>query len=56
MAAYEGNKATFEGQQRENAFSNQREFDNFLADFDIFEKNRKRASDELWRGASAGGL
>ena len=48
---YEGNKATFEGQQRENALMNQREFDNFLADFDIFRDNKKRVRDNLFDAA-----
>lgn len=52
---YEGNKATFEGQQRENELINQREFNNFLADFDIFEKSRRRAGDYLFQGAGLGG-
>jgi len=41
--------------QRENQSMNQREFDNFLAEFDIFERNRRRAGDYLLQGASMGG-
>jgi hypothetical protein len=51
---YEGNKATFEGLQRDNLLMNQRDFDNFLANFDIFEKNRRRAGDYVTWAAGQG--
>lgn len=52
---FDANKAVFEAQERENVRSNQREVDNFLSDFDIFEKNRRRAGDYLFRAAELGG-
>lgn len=39
---------------RDNEMMNQREFNNFLADFDIFEKNRRRTGDYLFAGAGLG--
>lgn len=51
---FDANRVGFEGAQRENALMNQRQFDNFLADFDIFRDDRKRISDELWRAAGGG--
>lgn len=51
---YEGNKAQFTAQQRENELMNSRDFDNFLADYDIFEKNRRRAGDYLFQAAELG--
>jgi hypothetical protein len=53
---FEESKAEFAPQQRENEMFNQREFDNFLASYDIFDRDKRRASDELWRGANAGGV
>lgn len=47
---YQGSKATFDAQQRESELVNNRNFDSFLADYDIFTRDRKRVSDELWRG------
>ena len=52
---YQGNKATFDAQQRENELLNQRNFDQFLADYDVFNRDRKRAGDYLQWGAGQGG-
>lgn len=40
--------------QRQNEQFNQHEFNNFLAEFDIFNSNRKRAGDYLFQGAGLG--
>lgn len=39
---YQGNKATFDAQTRDNELMNQRNFNNFIADYDIFDRDRKR--------------
>lgn len=47
-------KAEFEPLQRENEMMNQREFDKFLAEYDIFDRDRRRAGDYLYRNAALG--
>jgi hypothetical protein len=51
---FEGSKAEFAPQQREHEAMNEREFNSFLADYDIFERNRRRAGDYLMAGANIG--
>lgn len=51
---YDGKKATFDAQQYDNSQMNRREFDNFLQSFDVFEKNRRRAGDYLFKAAGIG--
>lgn len=41
--------------QRENENQNRRNLDNFLAEFDIFDRNKKRVSDALFGAAGLGG-
>jgi hypothetical protein len=42
--------------QRENELSNRRDLDRFLAEFDIFDRNRKRAGDVLFGAANVGNV
>lgn len=51
---FNARKAEFEPLQRNNELMNEREFNNFLSSFDIFEKNRRRAGDYLTWAASQG--
>lgn len=51
---YDTSKAEFAPQQRENEQMNQRDFDSFLANFDVFERNRRRAGDYLTWAAEQG--
>jgi hypothetical protein len=52
---FDASKAEFAPQQRENEQMNQRQFDAFLANFDIFDRNRRRAGDYLTWAADQGG-
>ena len=51
---FDTSKAEFTPLQRENELMNDREFSNFLAGYDIFEKNRRRAGDYLTWAAEMG--
>ena len=52
---YQGNKATFDAKQRESELLNQRNFDQFLADYDIFDRDKKRTGSYLQWAAGQGG-
>jgi hypothetical protein len=53
-ALFREHQAEFEPLQRDNEQWNQREFDNFLASYDIFDRDRRRAGDYLFQGAELG--
>ncbi len=52
---FNAKKAEYDTGERQSELMNERDFNNFLADFDIFNKDKARVSDNLWRAAGAGG-
>ena len=52
---FNARKASYDAASHENDLMNQREFNNYLSNFDVFEKNRRRAGDYLTWAATQGG-